>query len=213
MLVSIRRHPAFFTAIMTAAIAAVFLLWQERTIIRALLVWNLAILVYLAVVWSRMLTSGVERLKRRAADLDFSDSVILILSILAALASLVGIAFEVIGSREGPMDAKIIGATFAMVTVLMAWTFLHTLFTLHYAHRFYSDDGDGGGLLFPEQEEEPGYWDFLYFGFTIGVAAQTADVSVTSTRMRRLVTLHSILSFLFNTTILALAINIGASLV
>ena len=213
MPVSIRRHPAFFMALLTAAIAAVLLLWQERTASRALTVWNLAILVYIGVVWYRMLTSGLDRLKRRAADLDFSDSVILILSVLAALASLAGIGFEVAGSHDGSTGAKLSGAAFAMATVLLSWTFLHTLFTLHYAHRFYSDDGDGGGLRFPDQETEPGYWDFLYFGFTIGVAAQTADVSVTSMRMRRLVMLHSVLSFLFNTTILALAINIGASLV
>jgi uncharacterized membrane protein len=95
--------------------------------------------------------------------------------------------------------------------------FLHTLFTLHYAHRFYGgdDDGDGvkgDGLKFPEGVAEPLYWDFLYYSFTIGVASQTADVATTSTAMRKLTLLHSVLSFLFNTTILALAINVGASL-
>lgn len=213
MPVFIHRHPGFFIAILTAAIAAVFLLWHERTAGKVLIVWNLATFAYLSVVWYRMLTSGIARLKKRAADLDLSDSVILILSVCAAVASLAGIAVELVGARNGATDAKLIGAVLAMVTVLLSWTFLHTLFTLHYAHRYYSDDSDGGGLRFPEDNAEPGYWDFLYFSFTIGVAAQTADVSITSMRMRRLALVHAVLSFLFNTTVLALAINIGASLV
>lgn len=211
-MIFIRRHPALAMALLTGAIGGMALVWHQRTVANALIVWNLAAFVYLAVVWVRMITSSVSRLKRRAAELDFSDSVILMLSVVAAIASLAGIGFELIGTRTGTTDERLMGAGLAMATVLISWTFLHTLFTLHYAHRYYSDDGDGGGLRFPEAGAAPEYWDFLYFAFTIGVAAQTADVSVTSMRMRRLVLVHSVLSFLFNTTILALAINVGASL-
>ena len=208
----IRRHPALSMALLTGAIGALALAWHQRTVGNVLIVWNLAAFVYLAVVWARMMTSNVARLKRRAAELDFSDSVILMLSVVAAIASLAGIGFELIGTRDGTTDERLMGAGLALATVMISWTFLHTLFTLHYAHRYYSDDGDGGGLRFPEADAVPEYWDFLYFAFTIGVAAQTADVSVTSMRMRRLVFIHSVLSFVFNTTILALAINVGASL-
>lgn len=210
----LRKHPALSMALLTGAIAAFAFFWHERTAANALIVWNLMALVYIVVVWVRMMRSTVARLKRRAAELDFSDSVILMLSIAATLASLAGIGFELIGTRGAATDIRIFGALLAMATVLLSWTFLHTLFTLHYAHRYYSDDGDGGGLRFPEADAyvEPAYWDFVYFAFTIGVAAQTADVSVTSLAMRRMVFVHSVLSFLFNTTILALAINVGASL-
>lgn len=213
MPVFLRRHSAFSLSLLIAAIAAIFLVWHEPTAGRVLLVWDIAVLAYLGIVWYRMLTSSLTRLKKRAADLDLSDTVILVLSVAAAVASIAGIGFELVGSRSASLDGKLFGAGFAMATVLLSWTFLHTLFTQHYAHRYYSDDGDRGGLRFPEDNPQPGYWDFLYFSFTVGVAAQTADVSVTSTFMRRMVFVHAVLSFLFNTTILALAINIGASLV
>jgi uncharacterized membrane protein len=83
---------------------------------------------------------------------------------------------------------------------------------VHYAHRYYGGEDTAEGLKFPDAVSEPIYWDFLYYSFTIGVASQTADVSTTTTTMRKLTLLHSVLSFLFNTTILALAINVGASL-
>jgi len=210
----LRKHPALSMALLTGAIAIVAVFWHEPTAANALIVWNLMALVYLVVVWVRMMRSSMARLKRRAAELDLSDSVILMLSVSASIASLAGIGFELIGARSAETDVRFFSALLAMATVLISWTFLHTLFTLHYAHRYYSDDGDGGGLRFPEADAyvEPAYWDFVYFAFTIGVAAQTADVSVTSLAMRRMVMIHSVLSFLFNTTILALAINVGASL-
>lgn len=159
-----------------------------------------------------MTTATLDHLRARAAELDFSDSVILALCVLIAVASLAGIGFELFGVKEEAMHTRLAGAGLALATVLISWTFLHTLFTLHYAHFYYSE-GNPGGLRFPEEDAEPVYWDFLYFSFTIGVAAQTADVSVTGMSMRRLVFFHAVLSFLFNTTILALAINAGASLI
>ncbi len=93
----------------------------------------------------------------------------------------------------------------------MSWFFVHTIMTLHYAHDHYSPRA-GGRLEFPDKPPEPSYGDFLYFAFTIGAAAQTSDVTIASPRIRRVVLLHTVLSFLFNTTILALAVNVGASL-
>ncbi|MCX8996896.1 DUF1345 domain-containing protein [Rhizobiaceae bacterium BDR2-2] len=200
-------------ALLTSVIAGIALLSAGWSATNALIVWNLSALVYLAVAWYRMITVDLDGLRRRAADLDFSDSVILVLSVVAALASIAGIGFELLGAQESPPHEKLLGAALAMTTVLLSWAFLHTLFTLHYAHRFYSGDGAGAGLIFPEEHAVPEYWDFAYFSFTIGVAAQTADVMVSSLPMRRLVFFHAILSFLFNTTILALAVNAGVSLI
>lgn len=208
----IRRHMSLAMALLTGVIAGFVLLSAGWSVTNALLVWNLAALAYLCAAWCRMMTVGLADLRRRAADLDLSDSVILALSVLAALASLAGIVLELLGGHDGSSGERLFGAALAMATVLLSWTFLHTLFTLHYAHRYYAEEGEGGGLIFPEKDAAPEYWDFLYFAFTIGVAAQTADVMVSSLTMRRLVFFHAILSFLFNTTILALAINAGASL-
>jgi len=101
-------------------------------------------------------------------------------------------------------------------TIVCSWFATHTMFALHYAHRFYRDDprtpeADAtGGLNFPG-DESPDYWDFLYFAFVIGMTSQVSDVQVTSRPLRRLVFWHGILSFIFYTVILALSINIVAS--
>jgi len=85
---------------------------------------------------------------------------------------------------------------------------------LHYTHEYYNDRAKtrNAGLKFPDENLQPDYWDFIYFSFIIGTSAQTADINITSKSFRRLVTLHCVIVFFFNITILALTINIGASL-
>ena len=106
---------------------------------------------------------------------------------------------------------------FAAPAVLASWLLIHTVFTLHYAHVFYRSkqeadvEGLGGGLIFPGGDK-PEYEDFAYFSFVVGMTCQVSDVNVTSCSMRRLTLLHGLLSFVFNTAILALTINILAGL-
>lgn len=100
----------------------------------------------------------------------------------------------------------------ALLTIISAWLFMHTVFALHYAHDFYmalSRNEENGGLDFPGTEH-PTYPDFLYFSYIIGTSAQTADVSITNKHMRLLNLFHAVLSFGFNTTILAICINVAA---
>ena len=105
----------------------------------------------------------------------------------------------------------------ATVTVVSSWLLVHTMMALHYAHVFYcpcegsTDDSHSVGVTFPE-EEEPDFLDFAYFSFVIGMTCQVSDVQVTAARMRRIVLLHSLLSFAFNTVILAFSINLAATL-
>ena len=193
---------------------AVFILLTSRQLNahNLLTSWNCGAALYIGLTWYRMLTSNVHRIRQRSADLDFSELVVMFLAIAAALASIGGIALELSGIKDAQPGVAATRAGVAIVTILISWVFLHTLFTTHYAHGFYATQGDKPALRFAEGIEEPDYWDFLYFSFTIGVAAQTADVAIATPPMRRLALLHSVLSFLFNTTILALAINVGASL-
>jgi uncharacterized membrane protein len=174
--------------------------------------WNAGAGVYLALSWYRMLTADAKRIRKRSEDLDFSDTLILVLSIVAAFASVAGIVIELAGVKNAAPEVEATKAAIAFATIMISWVFLHTLFTTHYAHRFYAAADNGPNILFPDKVEEPVYWDFLYFAFVIGVAAQTADIGVATMPMRRLALFHSVLSFLFNTMILALAINVGASL-
>jgi uncharacterized membrane protein len=115
--------------------------------------------------------------------------------------------------REGLGGSAIPHGALAVSTVLSAWLLLPMVFTLSYAAQYHLG-GARASLRFPEAEEgfNPHYSDFLYFAFTIAVAAQTSDVCVTSSAMRRLVLLQAVLSFAFNTAILALAVNIAAGL-
>ena len=91
---------------------------------------------------------------------------------------------------------------------MLFWAFIHTMFALHYAHEFYAEhDTTGGGLIFPH-DTEPTYWDFVYFAFAIGTATQVSDVEISSKRIRRTVTLHGIVSFFFNVTVIALTVGL-----
>jgi len=94
---------------------------------------------------------------------------------------------------------------------VLSWGFIHTMFALHYAHDYYGEHGAGkGGLAFPG-EQVPDYWDFVYFAFVIGMTSQVSDVAVASRPIRRTVNAHGVVSFFFNTALLALSVNLAAS--
>ena len=103
-------------------------------------------------------------------------------------------------------------ALLAGLTVVLSWLLAHTIFALHYAHGYFNDlaEDRAPGLAFPAEHDDPDYWDFLYFSFVVGMTAQVSDVQVLTQVWRRLVLAHGLLSFLFNTVVLALSINLLA---
>ncbi len=185
---------------------------------RFLIAWNGAVVLYLALALAMMAGSDEPMMRQRAAIEDDGKLAVLALAILAALVSLVAIGVELLIIKDAADAARWPRVALSAGTILTSWTFIHVIFTQHYAHEFYSErhaDAAGhmvhtGGLAFPG-DEPPAYIDFSYFSFTIGVANQTADISITSREMRKLALIHSVLSYLFNTTILALTINIATS--
>lgn len=203
----IRRHPGFVLFIVVGALSAlVFDALIGPTAPMLIYSWTAAAAANLAFLWYRMATFSLSRIRRRAAEIDMADSSILGLSVLAALVSLGGIFLAMQGRSSwfGPVPA--------ITAVIVSFAYVHTLFAAHYAHLFYSGRSPEPGLHFPEDKKEPVYADFLYTAFIIGVAVQTADVTITSTPMRRIALMHSVVSFFFNTTVLALAVNVGANL-
>jgi uncharacterized membrane protein len=97
-----------------------------------------------------------------------------------------------------------------LLTIMLSWAFIQTMFALHYAHEFYAEHDHskkGGGLIFPH-DPEPTYWDFVYLAFSIGTATQVSDVEISSKRIRRTVTLHGIVSFFFNVMVIALTVGL-----
>jgi uncharacterized membrane protein len=178
---------------------------------RLLVAWDTGIICYLALAWIMALRSSTAKMQERAAQEDESAVVVLALTLGASIASLAAIAVELAGMRDGQNGQQAFGLGMAGVTILCSWFFVHTIYAIHYAHEYYGDGGERRGLSFPH-ESRPDYWDFLYFAFNLGAAGQTSDVVIVSRRMRRLALAHTILAFLFNTTILALAVNVGAGL-
>lgn len=174
--------------------------------------WGAGAAAFLALTFARLLRArSVAAIRRRAAELDQAGGAVLPLSLLAAATSVSIIVMEAAG--EGQPSAA--SALFSIGVIALSWLFVHVIFTLHYAHEFYAPEtagaGDRQGLIFPG-ENDPDYWDFLHFALIIGVANQTADIQISSRKLRRIATLHSLVAFLFNTVILALAVNMAVGL-
>ncbi|HSI52199.1 MAG TPA: DUF1345 domain-containing protein [Ideonella sp.] len=185
--------------------------WHVVT--RALTGWNTSVWFYLiAMTWlmARADHGHLLRFARAQAD---SAPVVLSVVITATLASLVAIAMELSWIKQNGMDLAAPHVLLAAGTVLGAWLLVPMEFTLSYAACYHAEKPPAG-LRFPETDASfsPNYSDLLYFAFTIAVAAQTADVAITTRAMRRVVLLQSVLSFAFNTAVLALTVNIAAGL-
>ena len=213
----LQRHPRL--AVSTVLGILVYLLLPagigEST--RLLAAFDLAAVGFLGAIWIMMARASPAAMRGRAHTEDESRHVVLALSAAVALAILLSIAFELRGLRElqpGEAGARV---ALAVVTILLAWFFMNTMFALHYAH-FYYIDAEGAaheaarGLAFPGGKP-PDYWDFLYFSFVIGMTFQVSDVQIEAHRLRRTALAHGVLAFFFNVVVLALTINIIAGLI
>jgi uncharacterized membrane protein len=187
-------------------------------ITRILCGWNLGAGMYLGLTFWRMKAATPEKMRRYAQSENEGRVAISILIVAAACVSLVAIGFLLGSTKKGQTTFLIVlHVTLAVMTIIDSWLLVHTIFALRYAHNYYqrslSDHEQlAQGLNFPN-DNEPDYWDFLYFSFVIGMTSQVSDVQITSSKMRRLVLIHGILSFFFYTTILAMSVNIIAGLI
>lgn len=207
----LRARPRLFASAAVGLVVALALPTSLRLATRLLIAWDVGVALYLALVYELAAGAGIDRIRRRAAMEDEGQLGVLVLTVAAALASLGAIIVELASTpAHGParQPAQLIVAT---LTILLSWAFTHTIFALHYAHEFYSEnEGKGGGLAFPGGAE-PDYWDFVYFSFVIGMTSQVSDVAVTCRPIRRTVAAHGVISFIFNVALLALTVNIAAS--
>jgi uncharacterized membrane protein len=208
----VRLRPRLFASgtVGIAVLAIMFAFFDWRTPTRLLVAWNAGVALYLILVFHLVARSDVHRIRRRAANQDEGSIVLLILIVVAALASMAAIFSEL--STTGGATRSPGQLILATSTIVLSWAFIHSMFALHYAHEFYGEGRDHamGGMSFPE-DNDPDYWDFAYFSFTIGMCAQVSDVTVSSKSIRRTVLSHSVISFLFNAALLALTVNIAAS--
>ena len=185
----------------------------SQPVTRWLIAWNFGAGLYIVLAAVMMIRSSQDHMRHRAQLQDDGKYAILVLTVIAAVASLVAIAFELAVVKDLHGWARGAHIALAGTTVLSSWGFIQIMFTLHYAHDYYQAacHGHPPGLQFPD-DPEPDYGDFFYFAAVIGTSGQTADVSFVTKPMRRIGSMHCILAYLFNTTVLALLINIGASL-
>jgi len=213
---SIAIRPKVYLAVL-AGLAAAFLM--PATIagnFRTAISFDAGAVIYL--VFSLYLMQGCSsaQMRSRANQQDDGAVVILALVVVAVALSFWAIFGVLSEAKQATGTDKAVHVTLAAATILLFWLVTQIAFTFHYAHEFYRpDEGTEqfeGGLAFPG-DDAPDYWDFLYFATSFGAASQTSDVSIRSKSLRRLATLHAVLSFFFNTAVLALAINIGARLI
>jgi len=195
-----------------ATVAGLFvgaLLDSAATVTRIIAAWDVFAVVLLGFAWAIIWTADAAETRRRAGNDDPGRSAVWVIVVLCSTLSLFAAAFGLRHARALSPSRAAVEVMLSLGGVVGAWCLSNTAWTLRYAHLYYRDDHEGiGGLVFPG-EHEPDETDFAYFAFTIGMAFQVSDVSITSPQIRRAVLLHGVQSFAYNTTILALAMNLA----
>jgi uncharacterized membrane protein len=211
----IQARPRLFISLLLGLLAGFFLPRElaQQTVTRAIIGWNLGAGLYLVLAARMMFYSTHERMRKRALSQDDGRFIVLAMVVLAAIFSLGAIVAELSVAKDLHGWQRVGHISLAGITILSSWAFTQVMFALHYAHDYYVTEARGaaGGLDFPGGHA-PDYGDFLYFACVIGTSGQTADVSFSSRRMRRTGLVHCVLAFFFNTTLVALTINIASGL-
>jgi uncharacterized membrane protein len=206
-----RYHPRLCLAAGLGLVIASLLPHDWRLTTRILAAWDVSTLFYLILAFLLIESFELKRVQVRADQYDEGGVFVLILALTAAIASLAAVVLELGAARANTHEW--FAVPLGVLTTVLSWALIQTLFAFHYAHRFYRGPGDrGSGLGFP-QTEYPNYWDFIYFSFVVGMTFQVSDVQVTSTALRRVVAAHGVLSFFYSVSILALAVNLGANMI
>src|ERR1700732_3259968 len=200
-------RPRTFFSFLIGVVAFFLLPGSLRLVTRLLIGWDIFFAIYLFSAYIMMFRCGLAHIKRNAVLQDDGRFLILLVAGLGAFASIAAIVLELGAEHRGAAQL-----TLATVTIALSWAAVHTTFALHYAHDYYRGK-EPGGLQFPsgDRHDHADYWDFVYFSFVIGMTAQVSDVGITDKTIRRTATAHGIVSFIFNTALLALMVNIAAS--
>ena len=200
-------RPRTFISILIGIVAFFLLPGSLRLVTRLLIGWDIFVSFYLVLAYIMMFRCDHRHIRRNAVLQDDGRFLILLVTALGAFASIGAIVFELGASHRSVREL-----TLATVTIALSWAAVHTIFALHYAHDYYRP-AKPGGLQFPsgDEHDHADYWDFVYFSFVIGMTAQVSDVGITDKTIRRTTTVHGIISFVFNTALVALMVNIAAS--
>lgn len=209
----LRSHPRLMSSMVTGLIVMAILPRSWNMVSRALIGWNVAVWAYLALIFWLVARSDNSRMHQLAKQEDNNAVFVLVVMSLGAILSIVAIAVELASAKNVSGGIRLFHYVLTACTVLGSWLLVGTIYMFHYAHLHYRAPIDKKPLRFPDDLPNPGYWDFLYFSFTIAVAAQTSDITIISAQMRKAVLAQSVLSFLFNAAIIGMSINIAASVI
>ena len=217
---NVMARPRLLLCVVASLLAMLVMPIEWRLPTRLLIAWNLGAIAYIVAALAIMISADPRTIRARAILTDEGRFIVLTFASVAAMASIAAIFAQLPTVKETHGLLRAMHLTLTISTILSAWTFTHVIFAQHYAHEYFIERASEkdlpaefrGGLNFPGTTN-PDFLDFLYFSFIIGVASQTADVEICSPPMRRVSLAHSLLSFFFNTTILALTINIASGLI
>jgi uncharacterized membrane protein len=203
----ISARPHLFSGVGLGALSFLLLTPVPQTAIRAVLAFDIGSTVFLGLTAASFFRSQDRDISADAKRQQEGEWSVFALTLIGAVMSFISI-FLFSGSSA---DHKALVVT----TLILSWLTTHVSFAYRYAHEYYTknDHGDpDGGIEFPN-DDRPDYLDFIYFSFVLGMTFQVSDCNVTSKKLRRLATLQGLIGFLFNTVILALSVNIAASLI
>jgi uncharacterized membrane protein len=179
---------------------------------RLLVGWDSGVVLFLVSIFLWMRSLNAQQICQRYIEEDPSATAILVAVTAAALLSLIATVEILATIRHLPQQERFWQFILVALTLTVSWLLVPTMFTIHYADMFYSASPTERPLSFP-QTDEPVFWDFAYFSFTIAAASQTADVTTTNRSIRKVLIVHEIISFFFNATIVGFAINVTAGLI
>jgi uncharacterized membrane protein len=202
-----RSRPRLLIGAVIAVVAAASLEFTglQRNV-AFLLGFDVGVLAYLLMMMRIFLRATQVGMRRQARMQDSGRWTTLLSGVALSAVVLVAVTTELHSDSKGGAFAIAVAAA----TIILSWMFMNTLFALHYAHGYYGDFGaKHKGLDFPG-DEEPDYWDFAYFSFTIGMTFQVSDVQITTRYLRRIGLMHSAIAFFFNVFIIAISVNIAA---
>ena len=179
----------------------------------AMIGWDTFSLCMIILSWITFSITTSQQIREQSKVQDSSRTIIFFIILIATLASFLAVLLLLITKHQA-RSTETVHLIIAITGMVLSWFLIHTIFTLRYAHIFYGDDDEkpgthAGGLEFPD-DKKPDYLDFAYFAFVLGMTFQVSDVQITSKRLRRIAMFHGLLSFGYNTIMIALTINLIA---
>ena len=216
-LLRLDAHYRILLSLLTGAIAFFLARHNPSTPAITLITWITIASTIIVLDWVIILWAHPKDIRKIASLEDSSRVMIFVFVMVASLVSLVAM-YLLLKSSKGESESTVAGyIILAMTAVIISWWLVHTVFTMRYAHLYYTtDEGKKtplGGLEFPGNDKEPDYLDFVYFSFVVGMTFQVSDVEISSRQIRRLAWAHGLIAFAFNTAIVALSINVISGLV